>query len=301
MSINRRLLIAFLFILLIPLLVSHIVAYSISSGMLTDRALKQLESVTSIQKKRIEAVVAQNLERLALVQSRTQLRQSLAAFIATHDKEHREKMIAILRDACLSIQNFQEISVFTMDGTMVASTSSLLAEKNFGMEEWFVKGKDRNHADDLFLDEKGQLKIYLTGPMLLQEKKIGVLVITSTIEPLISITQDYFGLGKTGETLIAKRSSEGRVVVINPLRFDPKASLQKTFYQEGPDVPITQVMQGKSVSLINSTDYRGKSVFASGEYIDDLDWGVVVKIDKDEALEPIGTLQIGRASCRERL
>ena len=74
MKINHRLLIAFFLLLLAPLLFSQVAAYRIGSTMLAERAQQQVESVAAMQKERVAMVMTHNLERLALVLSRTQLR-----------------------------------------------------------------------------------------------------------------------------------------------------------------------------------------------------------------------------------
>ncbi len=231
MKIKPKVTLTFLVISLVALITTSILSYFIAKHSLTRQVLNQLESVAAIQKNRLESITDQNLERLVLVSSRTELRLSLDKFTLEPRVEYQDKMNRILRDARASIPSFREISVLTLDGKIVSSTDeSLIGEERAG-EDYFISGRSRAGADIFFLDEDKYLRVYLSGPLRLQAKLIGVVVIESDVENIISLVEDYSGLGETGETLLARSTETGDALFLMPLRFDPEAALSRTVYR----------------------------------------------------------------------
>jgi len=290
-SVNRRLVIGALLILLFPLLVTHALCYMAAASMLEDRALSQLESVASMQKKRVAAIIAQNGERLRLVSSRTQLRLNLAAFLAGHDGEQQAKMNKILQDARDSIPCFQDISVLDLEGTVVASTDPEQVGRTLKGEEAFTKG-GRGVCDDLLsLDDTGRLMFLLAGPLMLEGRPLGVVVIRADADTLVSLARDYSGLGETGETILVARTEAGAVLCLTPLRFDETAALTKSVPGDRDTSPLVQAILGNARLHADGIDYRGERVIAASESIERPGWGLVVKVDRSEALAPVAKLR----------
>lgn len=285
MKIRTKLSLAFLLISLISLLMISLPAYWIAKEALTRQLFNHLESVSTIQESRVGAMIAQNLERLELVASRTQLRLSLASYIDEPKSEHEERMNRILQDALLGISDFRSISILTLDGKVVASTGGLQGEHSD--KEFFIRGLRESSADIFFLDDQQKLGVYLSGPLYLDEHLLGVMVIESDVENIIELVNDYSGLGETGESILAKRDDNGDALFLVPLRFDKQAALARIIKKEKLDYPMTQALLKNEQLFTNSADYRGEPVLASTRYIEQTDWGLVVKIDEAEALAPV--------------
>ena len=287
MKINTKLKFIFLLISLVPLAVISILSYLIAKKSLAQQVHNQLESVAAIQKNRLESIVDQNLERLVLVSSRTQLRLSLENFIRYPKSEYQDKINRILLDARSSISSFRDISVLTIDGKIVASTDKEIIGTKHSDKDSFIRGQKENSADILFLDEDQNLRVYLSGPLLLKNKLLGVIVIESDVENIVSLVKDYSGLAETGETLLAKRDAKGDALFLTPLRFDQHAALSRTVPKNDLNDPMTQALIKNVRFFIDAVDYRKEPVLAATQYIRKTDWGLVVKIDKDEAFAPI--------------
>ena len=152
MKIKSKLIIAFLVISLTSLFASNILSYYSEKNTLTRHILNHLESVASIQHSRVTSIVLQNRERLALITSRTQLRISLGKYLADANIEHQDKMNRILNDAASSIDDFKKISVFALDGTIVASTDHDSIGTGNPEALFFLLGREKNRADLLYLN-----------------------------------------------------------------------------------------------------------------------------------------------------
>ena len=313
MNIKTKLRLAFLLISWLSLTVTTLLSYVIAREALTQQVFNHLESVAVIQEHRVSAIVAQNLERLSLVASRTQLRLSLASFMRLRQAQtstnsgtdtgtvepssgdeatkHQKRMNEILADALSSIPDFRAIHVLTLEGTVAASTDSGAIQKNHADQEFFVLGQQESNADLFFLDDNGNLGAYLSAPLRLNDQLLGVIVIETEVENIIALVSDYSGLGQTGETFLAKRDENGDALFFVPLRFDTFAALSRTVAQEEVNVPVTQALLKNEQLFIDTVDYRGKPVLAATRYLPETDWGLVVKIDQTEALAPVTNMR----------
>jgi PAS domain S-box-containing protein len=291
MRIGRRLLVAFLLVVLFPLLLAQYVVYVVGANSLTRRVLSQLESVAAVQEQRIEGIHDRNLERLSLVSSRTQLRLSLAAFVEDAGLEHQTKMKMILRDALASTDGFEEVSVLTLDGRVAASTDPAETGRDRSEDEAFLKGRKGNSADTFLLDEKNRVRIFLSGPLVLDGRPLGVVVVRSRADTILAVVSDFSGLGETGETILARPDERGNAQFLAPLRFDPDAALQRTVPREQTNMPIMRALSGEEFVLVEGSDYRGEPVLAATRHVEGPGWSIVVKIDRAEALAPVAGLR----------
>ena len=291
MRINVKLLIAFLFISLTPLIIIGVLSYSTTQEALTQQVLTNLENIASIQKSRIENILNQKLERLALVSSNTKLCESLSNYIRRKNTTDQEWMYKILRDTRDSVASFKNISILGRNGVVLISTDMDKFGISYRDEDFFIKGYRGNVADMFFLDESGRLMSYLTGPIYLNNILLGTVVIESYVDSITALVKDYSGLGETGETLFAKKDEDGNALFLTPLRFDPDAALKRVIHKSRPDTPIMRALNKEKDVFTDILDYRGQPVLAAIEYIKDTEWGLVVKIDTKEAFAPINKIR----------
>jgi C4-dicarboxylate-specific signal transduction histidine kinase len=267
MKINSKLLLVFVIIALIPLGIISILSYVNAKEALTHEVLSHLESVAEIQGNRVESIVEQNLERLNLVSSRTQLRLSLDSFIKNLNADDQDEINQILLDTRSSVSSFRDISVLTLDGKVIASTDADKIGDTRLADEVFIRGQNENTADIFFLDENKSLCVYLSGPLYLEDKLLGVVVIKSTGDSILAAVSDYTGLGTTGETQLAETDENGDAVFITPTRFDQGAALSRIVPKEEANSPIIQALLQNEQLFTDTVDYRGEPVLAATEYI----------------------------------
>jgi PAS domain S-box-containing protein len=287
MKIQTKLIVSFL-LLTIPLLViTNIFFYIGGKKALTHQILNHLESVASIQQHRIHDIAVQNIERLNLVTSRTQLRISLEQLLATGDQSHLVKISKILRDAKASIPDFKNIYVYSPEGVFIASTEPPGLRKTQAHDNIIVLGRERNRGDLFYLDSNQNISQYLAGPLYQGNSFLGVLLIDAKVDNMVKSISDYTGLEKTGETVLAAKDKNGDSVFIMPTRFDRQAALRLIIPKNDAKIPINTAFSGKGILLTDAKDYRKVPVLAATRHIESFDWGLVVKIDKEEAFAPL--------------
>src|SRR4030095_11118578 len=128
--------------------------------------------------------------------------------------------------------------------------------------------------------------LFITIPILKNNKLIGTLAYQLNQEKIFLITNQYIGLGKTGEVTLGKREGS-YVVFVSPTRHDPDLAFKKVNLMTS-NAPLSiqaglLVQQGTMTGI----DYRGKEVVSASTFIPKLDWGMIVKIDQEEILQPL--------------
>ncbi len=101
------------------------------------------------------------------------------------------------------------------------------------------------------------------------------------------IISNQDGLGKSGESLLAYRNKNGDAVFFTHRKFITEAEARDIIPKKDVNVPITQALLGKQKEFLNYVDYRNVPVFSVTKYIDEIDAGLVVKIDQEEVLEAV--------------
>jgi len=289
MKIKSKLLLTLMAVALVPIGIGSIVSYYNAKSALTGSVVNHLKSVSSIQHARIHAIFSQNYERLSLVASRTQLRMSLAEVLDNRSRQDLEKLDQILTDALASIDDFVRIAVYSPSGVVVAATDPTLVGKKHFDPVFFDRCRTEQRVDYLFRDRQGRLRIYLSGPLLLDKRLVGVIVIESRVDNILALVHDYSGLGATGETLIVKRNEAGDPAFLLPTRFGGEEAVGRSLPRV-QNYAANYSFAGEKV-LMDCFDYREQPVLAIGRHVEAAGWGVVVKIDKAEAYAPVTSLR----------
>jgi hypothetical protein len=130
--------------------------------------------------------------------------------------------------------------------------------------------------------------LFITIPILKNKKFLGTLTYQLDQEKIYLITNQYIGLGKTGEVALAKKDGE-YAVFLSPTRNDPDLAFKKRILFTDPPLSIQASILGQEGSGL-AIDYRGKHVLGAWRFIPKLDWGMIVKIDRNEILFSITML-----------
>jgi signal transduction histidine kinase len=294
MMIRTKLIIIFLIISIVPLTIFGTLNYLNTEQALTKETLNKLETLATLQEKNIQNLVDQNLEKLNLVSSRLQLKVELDKYNNNNgNKTQSQQFITrIINPVKSESKSFEDIYILSPMGQIVASTNNTSIGRNHSTDEFFIKGSKQNDVTIFFKDPQGNLRVYLTGPLILNGNKlVGVVSIISNLDTLLSQIQTYEGLGETGEFNLVKRDDNGDALLINPLRFDPAAALTLRVDKDDVQTPIIQALLKNEKTFTNIVDYRGVPVLAVTRYIEGVDWGLVAKIDKAEGFAALDNLR----------
>ena len=283
MRLHTKLLLVFLFVTIVPLgVLSFFELRSVREGMIQNIG-SNLQAIANIQEQRVGEVISRYLEWARLVTSRTQLRASFKAYNDSGDPAHVLRMETILADAIASLPDIRALTLLDTKGAVVAST---LANPSQRTHRTTPLGTDTFSIDEVFKDVDGIFSVRVIGPVVLDDARLGTLELVAHADRLITITQDYTGLGETGEVLLGKKNSAGDALFLTPLRFDADAALQRAVSRTQTDVPIVHSFTEERAIFTDpkTVDYRGDPVFAATGFVRATGWGVVAKISRAEAL-----------------
>jgi len=295
MLITTKLITVFLIISLIPLFTFAFIIYSETEEHIKKETLSRLDAIASIQKNRVQSMLDQNIEKLVMFTNKVQIKAELDQYNKQNSSQSQQLINKLLDSAKSEIKSFKDIYILDTNGIVVASTDKAEMGSNQSKEEFFLKGLKHNDIIIIFKDEENTnaIREYLTGPLVLNGRTIGVAAIESDVtKSFITSTQNYEGLGQTGEFYLAKKDMNGDAILISPLRFVSNAPLNFTVSKNEVEGPIIQATILKKENIITDTeDYRGEPVLAATRYLESVDWGLVIKIDREEAFASLDNLK----------
>jgi len=127
---------------------------------------------------------------------------------------------------------------------------------------------------------------FVAAPIIRNGVFRGVVAFQLSTENIYRVAMENSGLGATGETLLARLTGSGEAEFVAPLRHDPQTAMQRKMEMKTAPVPIRNALLGRHGGG-TETDYNGRQVVAAWRYLPELRWGMVVKMDADEAFAPI--------------
>ncbi len=149
---------------------------------------------------------------------------------------------------------------------------------------------ETNMSDYRYFPPSDEPAAFIAAPVLSKGKIFGVVALQVDNDEIRAIVNDYTGLGDTGETIVAS-VEDIQAVFVMPTRHDPHAAFKKKIFIESEEfLPLQKAINGQKGYGV-SVDYRDKEVFAVWRYLPHLRWGMVVKIDTEEAFQHIVSLR----------
>src|SRR5437016_2993766 len=231
----------------------------------------------------LQIYIRQQHERVALVASRTRLRQLIGDYAdgKIAQAEFQKQSRQILEDARRSVEGFLDISIANLQGTVITSTEKTRIGKDFSADPDVLEGRQRAHLG-------APRRIGQTSQSLLTAPVVssggtpqGVVIATVDAQPIARLLTSQTGLGESGEVLVGTLQGS-KIHLLLPARRDPQLT---SIPLDGMPAMVPAI-RGQT-GLMHSRDYRGVEVLAAYRPVGYLDWGLVVKIDAAEVYAPL--------------
>jgi two-component system, sensor histidine kinase and response regulator len=140
----------------------------------------------------------------------------------------------------------------------------------------------------------GAIAAFIGFPIIINKQIVGVLALQFYSEHVFEVLSNNIGLGKTGETVVARLEDENTALIMAPLSTDPDAALKRKIpLNMSYSIALRNALSGKSGEAIIK-DFYDNEVVAVWRYLPRMNWGIVVKKDVDEAFANV--IQIKRYS-----
>jgi len=280
MKISNLIIVSFILVGLIGSFAGAIIYYRTSQDMMEEEVKDNLLAVAESRAEHVETYLEQNIERLKLVTSRTKLRNTLKNYNLNFNQTDIDTITRIINDAKEPIDEFERICVLNLEGVVIASTNNDFCGKDVSNKDFFIIGKEKE--DIYFVEEDNELKLFVSGPFILEGEIIGVGITVVGSNQLRNIVKDRTGLGETGEVLVAIQE-QGEIAFLFERLFEEEASEVKSLVTAEP---MKQALFGNELIFRNALDYRDEPVIAASQYIVTGDMGLVTKVDRAEIIEP---------------
>ncbi len=285
MRFNTKITISILELSVIPLLLSGFIAYSTFREEVKNRTLSEMDTIAQIQKNRLSDIFVNEERLLGLFLSKVSQLEEVKSFIKKPNPKDQAIINSYLLDTKMNIHGVQKIWIADTQGVIIGSSDLSLVGTNVSKEDFFSKGMQQLDVS-ILRKENEIITQYFVGPLILNGETFGVASLIFSPETLFGLTSDYTGLGKTGETLLVKNEGKGNALFLAPIRFDKNSALTRIIPKENTNVPAIEAVSEKEGTFIG-VDYRGVPVFSATRFFKDTRWGIVVKIDQNEAYSSI--------------
>ena len=134
---------------------------------------------------------------------------------------------------------------------------------------------------------------FIAAPIMRGKTLVGIIELQLNNQEIYRLLADYTGLGETGETVVVSLRND-KIIYMAPTRRDPDAAFRRQIWNR--DLPkyraLYESSQGRtSTSAETVTDYGGKQVLAVWRFLPSFRWGMVTKVDIEEATAAITTMR----------
>ncbi len=257
------------------------------SEQIVNDVLNNLNVIAASEKKRITNSIDHSYRFLAINVARPNMILYLEKYSESEDPSDQKNLHTVLDSIKSSDTQIRKVSLINPEGINVASSDRSLVGKDLSHADFFIATKNGDKYYELSKFEDDSLGIRLAAPLYHDNNFVGA--ITVVLEPDEIIDFNYAELGKSGDSYLVKKETEDTIVFLTPTRFDSDAAFNKK-------IRIGQNPATKAISTLEDTfrdlsDYRGASVFSATKYIEETGWGLVVKMDVDEALTPVDEIR----------
>jgi HAMP domain-containing protein len=320
MNLQKKLLITYLFIALVPLFLVALMSYNNMYDALFSAQRRAVEAEADMKTSMIKDYFEGFREEMTVVKDRFVVRTDLPVISRfasdTASAEYKAARAPLSVQMETLVKGRPEINsvIFTnREGMVVYSTDRRFEMQPIGKaipffgDAAFNNGRGGVYFTDIYEDRRDDNLDYLISAPVYGFNNVfeGIIMLEVDSARLLSMVGAEKGLGNTGETLFVRRVSGpvgaaeqtyaydekgGYVLFLNPLLFDPEASFGRVARIGDPDSqPAQEAAQGRD-GLGFSIDYRGKEVLAAWRYLPENHLGLVTKIDMEELLLPVKTV-----------
>ena len=305
MSIRLRLTVIFIAIAFIPVLFVSALTFTNYKNSLEAARIENLREIAAYKADKIETYFAGLKADIELAQGHYNIRKNLPVLNRHANDPKNPEFLAAKKNLDDQLQRMQSVLVLSdvmlvdPKGRIVYSSNSEHNAKDFPdplpdpQQKAFDRGRNGVYFSDVFSSkvDGNRFRMLVTAPAFdLKGLFTGVIAFEVEMSPVYKLIQETAGLGKTGETLIGKKTGN-EILFLNSLRHDPNAALMKRI-PVGSELgrPVQRAVEGRN-GAGRLVDYRGKPVIAAWHYIPSLNWGIVAKIDVEEAFADVTKLR----------
>ena len=152
---------------------------------------------------------------------------------------------------------------------------------------------DAEVSDFDYYQASNESSAFIAAPVMRGRTLIGVIELQLNNAEIYRLLSDYTGLGETGETVVNSLRGD-KLIFMAPTRHDPNAAFRRQIpLKELPKYhALYEAAQGRASTRAEVvTDYNGKHALAVWRFLPSFRWGMVTKIEYEEAFASITSMR----------
>lgn len=265
-------------------------SYSISRETIRDNIHRKLQVAAVGRQQILTDFVRHEKERLELVAGRGRLRLSLQRLAEDKldEEQFAELVMPILTDALSSDSHFDELAVVDLAGKTLATTASDATSIDYSQREAFREGKSTSFFGVPY-SIRDKHVAWIGSPVRTSDGTPAAVLLTRlNVDELQSVLTVSYGLGGTGEILVGRKNGE-RIEYLFPSRFDGNQNVAVTEAEI-----MSNAIAGRTnatVAKFGDKDVLAYYMPAKFQDSDDHQWGMIAKVDAEEAYAPLRKLR----------
>ena len=313
-TLTRRMMLWFVLVGLLPLVLLGYLTLHDNEQSLRDATLVNLSQLADKKALQIRGYMTERIADTRLIARSDVTRDAVVQLSRTYhsvhsgtpeyqnaDARYRPYFERYIDDATM----FYDVFLINLQGDIVYSqkhendfATNLLdgPYRDSGLSDAFLESRltlESVASTFEFYEPSQAMAAFVAIPVIREGRLLGVIAFQLGITQIQQVAADPIGLGSSGETVLARWIDQQRVMIVSPLKGNSESSLQQVELNVLQPVelskmpnPMRRALSGIRGSGIE-TDYRNQQVVAAWRYLPDLRFGMVVKMDADEAFAPL--------------
>jgi len=297
-SIRTKLMALVIFLVGFTIIIAAYISYSVRMDLLEVQYEQNLSALADMKVRTVRDFVKEikaDLHKISelgvLVDGETGTQDSTTMNLITMAEADDENLeIDRLLKSLKKSTQASDIFITDVNGIILNSTSDALEIQNIrqmvdGYDETLVPGAKEGLYFGHVFKEGNTFYIMAGAPLVdLSGMQVGLSFLKVDMMPVFAALEEDLNLGETVESILTWKNGN-RAVIINPLKSDPDAALEKgVFYGEQAGKAMQEAAAGGE-GTGHALDYRNVQTVAVWKYIKELNWGLVIKIDVQELKE----------------
>ncbi len=286
-SIKTQLPILLLLILSFSLIITMLIFINLVSNYFVKETITNIKSISSRQFDEINLFLNERNGDIYTISRNNSIEKSLA------DQKIPEKELIDYLENYLLIYKYKNIYFLNPNGKILFN----LKHKNYNGKLLFSDELKNSELTKSFIESNNTLEVayskfsyfsidnsyysFICSPVFSKGKLVGLITLQLSSDNFAS-NQNYKGLGETGEILTLTKADES-AVILSHIRNDKESKTKTIKLDEKIDYAFYEVLNGRN-NFGEILDYRNVKTFSSWKFIPEYNIGIVVKIDKSEAL-----------------
>lgn len=309
-GIRGWLLLAFLTLAFAPLIGGGLLFLRVYENALQETVAENLARIADKKYDQIDAFIDERYADIGLLSGRPSVLQAMTALSNAWKSQgfagetYRELMRGVggQTQAFAESGNYYDLLLIDVAGNVVfslANESDLGSNlfdgpyRDSGLAEGYKMAIRMLHINQTafapYAPSQQRVASFLVAPLLDQGQLLGAVALQFNLDRLTSVVSDRAGLGSSGETVLAQLDGD-QVLYTAQLRHVEHAAFRFRMAINDADQPMRHALAGQ-VGRGVVTDYAGHRVVAAWRYLPTLRWGMVVKIDADEAFASLRRIE----------